>query len=153
MAPRFFDRWKGWARKVKSQLYTLYLAYKDPRVPWYAKAFGALVLAYALSPLDLIPDFIPVLGYLDDIVLIPLGITLAIRMIPNEVMEESRRKAGIALSRGSVKTWPVTLVIVLAWVMLLALVVWKILSKAGNRSPSHTFLPDFLEALSSFLVQ
>jgi uncharacterized membrane protein YkvA (DUF1232 family) len=129
MASRFFPHWKDWARKVKSQLYALYLAYKDPRVPWYAKAFGALVLAYALSPIDLIPDFIPVLGYLDDIVLIPLGITLAIKMIPKEVMEESRKRAEIHLSRGSVKTWPATVVIVLIWMTLLALIGWKVFAK------------------------
>lgn len=66
----FLDHLKGWARSVKSQLHALYLACRDARVPWYAKALGALVLAYALSPVDLIPDFVPVLGYLDDIVLI-----------------------------------------------------------------------------------
>ena len=129
MAPSFFDRWKDRAKKVRSQLYALYLAYKDPRVPWYGKAFGALVLAYALSPLDLIPDFIPVLGYLDDIVLIPLGITLAIKMIPGEVMEESRKRAELNLSRGSVKTWPATLVIVLLWLALPALIAWKVFAK------------------------
>jgi uncharacterized membrane protein YkvA (DUF1232 family) len=129
MESRFFHHWKDWAGKIKSQLYALYLAYKDPRVPWYAKAFGALVLAYALSPLDLIPDFIPVLGYLDDIVLIPLGITLAIKMIPKEVMEESRKRAEINLRRVSVKTWPATVVIVLIWMALLALIGWKVFAK------------------------
>ncbi len=129
MASRFFDHWKDWARKVKSQLYALYLAYNDPWVPWYAKAFCVLVLAYALSPLDLIPDFIPVLGHLDDVVLIPLGITLAIKMIPKEVMEESRKKAETNLSRGSVRTWPATVVIVFLWMTLLALIGWKVFTK------------------------
>jgi uncharacterized membrane protein YkvA (DUF1232 family) len=126
MSARFFARWKDRANQVKTQLYTLYLAAKDPRVPWYAKALVAMTVSYALNPLDLIPDFIPVLGYLDDIVLIPLAITLAIRMIPPEVMAESRMKAKIALSRGSVITWPATLMIALLWMVLPAVIVWKI---------------------------
>ena len=74
------------AASLKKEAYALYIAARDPRVPWYAKAFLGLVLAYALSPIDLIPDFIPLLGYLDDLILIPLGITLALKMIPAQVM-------------------------------------------------------------------
>ena len=74
-------------------MYALYLAYRDPRVPWYARVFAACVVGYAFSPIDLIPDPIPVLGYLDDLILIPLGVALAIRMIPDEVLEECRQKA------------------------------------------------------------
>lgn len=74
-------------------MYTFYLAYRDPRVPWYAKAFILVIVGYALSPIDLIPDFIPVLGYLDDLIIIPAGITLALKMIPPEVLEECRQKA------------------------------------------------------------
>jgi uncharacterized membrane protein YkvA (DUF1232 family) len=69
-------------------VYAIYLAYKDPRVPWYAKLLATCVVAYALSPVDLIPDFIPILGYLDDLILVPLGIYLVIKMIPDEVMAE-----------------------------------------------------------------
>jgi uncharacterized membrane protein YkvA (DUF1232 family) len=73
-----FEQLKSWAKKLKKQIFILYLAYKDKRVTWYAKLFTACVVAYAFSPIDLIPDFIPILGYLDDIILVPLGITLAL---------------------------------------------------------------------------
>jgi uncharacterized membrane protein YkvA (DUF1232 family) len=129
MEANWFDRWKERAKNLKSQLYALYMAYRDPRVPWHAKAFGAMVLAYALSPIDLIPDFIPVLGYLDDIVLIPLGITLAIKMIPEKIMEECRQNADAALSGGEVKTWPAVLLIVSIWLAVLALIVWRIVRR------------------------
>lgn len=88
-----FENLKRWARKLETEVYALYLAYKDPRVPWYARALAAVVVSYAFSPIDLIPDPIPVLGYLDDVILIPLGIALVIRMIPNEVLAECREEA------------------------------------------------------------
>src|SRR5512139_766296 len=87
------QRWKQRARALKKEVYALYLAYRDPRTPWYAKAVAALVVAYAFSPIDLIPDPIPVLGYLDDLVLIPLGVKVALSMIPANVLAESREKA------------------------------------------------------------
>jgi len=90
---RILTRWKQAARNLKIQTYALYLAYRDPRTPWYAKVWAALVVAYAFSPIDLIPDFIPVLGYLDDLVLLPLGMALALKMIPPEVMDEAREMA------------------------------------------------------------
>lgn len=92
--------WKRWARKLKSETYALYLAYGDPRVPWYAKLFAALVVGYAFSPIDLIPDAIPVLGYLDDLIVVPLGVALAVRMIPEDVLFESRQKAREMVERG-----------------------------------------------------
>ena len=88
-----FDRLKKWAQNVKCDILALYLAARDPRVLWYAKAMAALVAAYALSPIDLIPDFIPVLGYIDDLVVLPLGIKVAIRLIPDDVMAGLRRQA------------------------------------------------------------
>jgi uncharacterized membrane protein YkvA (DUF1232 family) len=78
------------ARALKNETFTVYLAAKDPRTPWYAKAIALLTIAYALSPIDLIPDFVPVLGYLDDLIIVPAGIALAIRLIPAEVLEEAR---------------------------------------------------------------
>ena len=84
---------KRWAREVKRDVVALWLAARDPRVPWHARALCALVAAYALSPIDLIPDFIPVLGYLDDLILVPAGIWLAIRLIPQELMTELRAEA------------------------------------------------------------
>jgi len=129
MTDKWFGRWKDRVKDLKSQVYALYLAYRDPRVPWFAKAFGAMVLAYALSPIDLIPDFIPVIGYLDDIVLIPLGIMIAMKMIPKEIMEECKRKAVVALTSSEVKTWPATLVIVAIWLTVLGCVVWRIIAR------------------------
>lgn len=82
-----------WARPLKTEVYTLYLAYKKPRVPWYARAFAAIVVGYAFSPIDLIPDPIPVLGYLDEVILIPIGIALAVRMIPPDVLSDCRERA------------------------------------------------------------
>ena len=82
-----------WAKSVKRDVVALYLAGQDARTPWLAKAVAAAVVAYALSPVDLIPDFIPIIGYLDDLLLVPLGIMLAVRLIPRELMEEFREAA------------------------------------------------------------
>lgn len=86
-------RLKDWAREIKRDVTALYLAARDPRVPWYAKAVALAVAAYALSPIDLIPDFIPVIGYLDDVIIVPLGILLAVRLIPSDILEEHRTNA------------------------------------------------------------
>ena len=111
-----FDKLKRWAQKLKTEVYALYLAYKDPRVPWYARALAAVVVGYAFSPIDLIPDPIPVLGYLDDIILIPLGIALVIRMIPDEVLDECREEAKTMQDRPV--NWVAAGVVVLIWVLL-----------------------------------
>ncbi|CEG25635.1 YkvA family protein [Bacillus sp. B-jedd] len=87
------QRLKLWAKKLKKHIMILYFAVKDPRTPWYAKGFAALVAAYALSPIDLIPDFIPVLGYLDDVILLPIGIWFALKLIPAEVRLDAASKA------------------------------------------------------------
>src|SRR5881392_2192541 len=84
---------KAWARAIRRDVVAVWLAARDPRVPWYAKAVAGAVAAYALSPIDLIPDFIPVVGYLDDLIIVPLGILLAIRLIPPAIMDEHRRAA------------------------------------------------------------
>ena len=76
------DRLKDWARVIKRDVHALYLASRDPRVPWYVKALAIVIAGYALSPIDLIPDFVPLVGYLDDAILLPLGICLVIRLIP-----------------------------------------------------------------------
>ena len=81
------------AARLKQEIHALYLASRDPRVPWYAKVFVVCIVAYALSPIDLIPDPIPILGYLDDLLLLPMGIYLALKMIPEEVLAECREKA------------------------------------------------------------
>ena len=87
------DRLRAWARGIERDVHALYLASRDRRVPWYAKAAAIAVAAYALSPIDLIPDFIPVLGYLDDLFIVPLGILLAVRLVPGHLMAEFRAAA------------------------------------------------------------
>ena len=109
------EKWREWSKGIKRKIYALYLAYRDPRVPWYAKLFGAIVAAYALSPVDLIPDFIPILGYLDDMILLPLGIALAIRMIPKAVMEDCYERAASVMS-GRKKNWIAGGIIIAVWI-------------------------------------
>ncbi len=113
-----FGTWKERARRIRMQTYALHLACKDPRVPWYAKALAACVVAYAFSPIDLIPDPIPVLGYLDDLVLIPLGVILVIRMIPSPVMAECQEEARKAMEEGKPTDWVAAGVIVAIWLVL-----------------------------------
>jgi uncharacterized membrane protein YkvA (DUF1232 family) len=123
--PAFLDTWKARAQQLKIEVYALYLAYRDPRTPWYARIFAAVVVGYAFSPIDLIPDPIPILGYLDDLVLIPLGAFLAVKMIPAEVMLESRAKSRELMAQGKPVNKVAAAVIVLIWVGLagLALVI------------------------------
>ena len=115
------QRWQTAARALKRELYALYLASRDPRTPWYAKAAIAGVLAYALSPIDLIPDFIPVLGYLDDLVLLPAGIWVALRLIPSAVMAESRARAEEAVRLPASKVGLIVVLCLWAFSVLLLL--------------------------------
>ncbi|HEX9991104.1 MAG TPA: YkvA family protein [Chloroflexia bacterium] len=124
--------WKQRARQLKTEVYALYLAYKDPRVPWHARIFAACVVAYAFSPIDLIPDPIPVLGYLDDLILIPLGITLAVKMIPAPVLAECREKARAAMQSGKPVNWIAAGVIIAIWLLLAALAVILVLRLFGS---------------------
>jgi uncharacterized membrane protein YkvA (DUF1232 family) len=96
-------RIKAWARRLNRDGHAIYLASRDPRMPWYAKVLAVAVAAYALSPIDLIPDFIPVIGYLDDLIIVPLGIWLVVQLIPAEIMVEYRAKADEAAQRPSSK--------------------------------------------------
>jgi len=121
--PPFIDTWKARARQLKTELFALYLAYKDPRTPWYARIFAAVVVGYAFSPIDLIPDPIPILGYLDDLLLLPLGVYLALKLIPTQVMEESREKATELVAQGKPVNKVAAAVIVLIWISLAALTV------------------------------
>jgi uncharacterized membrane protein YkvA (DUF1232 family) len=122
-------QWKQQAGQLKVETYAIYLAYRDPRTPWYAKLLAAGVIAYAISPIDLIPDFIPVLGVLDDLIIVPLGIALSLKMIPQEVMTECREKAGDTMqpsaSRGTKLL--VSAAIITIWCLLVALVVLLVL--------------------------
>lgn len=120
------------ARWMKQQAYVLFLAYKDPRMPWLARVFTAVVVAYAFSPIDLIPDFIPVLGYLDDLVLVPLGIALALKMIPEEVLVDAREGVETAFPDGKPKSWVAGAVIIVIWVVVLALAVFWMVRWIGD---------------------
>jgi len=113
-----FEQLKSRARTLKNETLAVYIAAKDPRTPWYAKAIAICTVAYAISPIDLIPDFIPVLGYIDDILIVPAGIVLAIRLIPAEVMEDARSKvtgSGVERSVGYIGAG----IIVIVWVVVL----------------------------------
>jgi uncharacterized membrane protein YkvA (DUF1232 family) len=117
--------WKYRVRQLKKETYVIYIACKDPRVPWYAKVFAGFVVAYAFSPIDLIPDIIPILGYLDDLVLVPLGIILVLKMIPPAVLAECREKAEALMEQGKPTSKIAALVIVAIWVLLgMFAVVW-----------------------------
>ena len=119
--PSFLDAWKSRAHQLKTELYALYLAYKDPRTPWYARILAGVVVAYAFSPIDLIPDPIPILGYLDDLVILPLGVFLALKLVPPLVMSESRVKAVEVIAQGKPVNKVAAGVIVLIWIGLAAL--------------------------------
>lgn len=123
MSGRRANRLTIWAQAIKRDIHALYLAGRDPRVPWYAKALAVVVAAYALSPIDLIPDFIPVIGYLDDLILLPLGILLVVRLIPPGIMAEHR--AAAAMSARLVSR-PAAVVIVCLWVALAILLGWLV---------------------------
>ncbi|HEY9610472.1 YkvA family protein [Allocoleopsis sp.] len=110
--------WKQQVRKLKKETYAIYLACKDSRVPWYARVFAGIIVAYAFSPIDFIPDFIPILGYLDDLLLVPLGIILVLKMIPPAVLEECRQKAEAAMGEGKPTNWIAAAVIVAIWLIL-----------------------------------
>ena len=122
------EQWKQRARQLKVEVYAVYLAYKDPRVPLPARIFAACVVGYAFSPIDLIPDPIPILGYLDDLVLIPLGIWLALKMIPAPVMAECREKAREIIKQGKPVNRVAAVVIIAIWIVLAVLVVMLIKS-------------------------
>jgi uncharacterized membrane protein YkvA (DUF1232 family) len=131
------DKWKRRADELKLQTYSLVLALRDRRTPWYAKAWVGLVVAYAFSPIDLIPDFIPLLGYLDDLLLVPLGIFLALKMIPPEVMADARRSAQQASGPGSGARRLGTAIVIFVWLVLLALaavIIFQVVEPAAGKN-------------------
>ncbi|USK74374.1 YkvA family protein [Peribacillus frigoritolerans] len=119
-----FDKIKTWARSLKRQIFILYFACKDERVPWHAKVFTACLVAYAFSPIDIIPDFIPILGYLDDVILVPIGIMIALKMIPKIVLTDCEVKAEEMMKNGKPKNWIVGSLIVMIWVLI---IIWAII--------------------------
>lgn len=116
---------KAAAKKLKQNLIVLYLAYRDPRVPLFTKIFTVCVVAYAFSPIDLIPDFIPILGYLDDLILVPLGVYIALRLFPAHILEEYRNQAEERRKSGKPKNWLTGALIISLW---LALAIWAALT-------------------------
>lgn len=125
------ERLRAWARQIKRDVHALYLAAGDPRVPWYAKVAAIAVAAYALSSIDLIPDFIPVVGYLDDLVIVPLGILLAVKLVPPDLMVEFRTAAASADGARALGKWGAA-VIVLLWVVGLILAAMWLHSVIGR---------------------
>ncbi len=124
------ESWKKWATSLKEEIYALYLAYRDPRVPWHAKLLILCVVGYAFSPIDLIPDFIPVLGYLDDLVLLPLGIALAIKLVPPAVLSECREKAQLQIKKASPRNWIAAIFILMIWALILFWIGFRVLRKS-----------------------
>jgi uncharacterized membrane protein YkvA (DUF1232 family) len=123
--------WRTRARRLRAEIHTLYLAARDPRTPWYAKVLVAFIIGYALSPIDLIPDFIPVLGYLDDVVIVPAAIALLIRLIPTGVLQECREKAR-SQPMSLRKNWIAGIIIVSIWLLLIYVVLsllWGIVKR------------------------
>jgi uncharacterized membrane protein YkvA (DUF1232 family) len=118
--------WKAKSKQLRSEVYALYLASKHPKTPWYAKAFAVLIIGYVLSPIDFIPDFIPVIGYLDDFIIVFAGISLLIRMIPKEILEECREKACSQPVDQKRTSWAAAAIIVLIW-LLAAYVILRLL--------------------------
>jgi uncharacterized membrane protein YkvA (DUF1232 family) len=118
------EAWKRWARQLSAQTYALYLAYRHPRTPWYAKIFAAVVVGYVFSPIDPIPDFIPGVGMLDEMVVVPIAVLIAAKMIPCPVMEECREKAQ-EVAKGEKPVNRVAVVIVVAvWLLCVALAIF-----------------------------
>ena len=122
--------WKTKAKLLRTEIAALYLASKDPRTPWYAKVLAALIIGYALSPIDLIPDFIPVVGYLDDLIVIPAGIALLIKIIPGDILEECRAKAQSDLLNRKSRNWAAAAIIVFIWLLVVYLalrLIWPLI--------------------------
>jgi uncharacterized membrane protein YkvA (DUF1232 family) len=114
---------KAWARRLKREVHAIYLAAQSPRVPWYAKCLALAVVGYALSPIDLIPDFIPILGYVDDLIIVPLGIWLVLSLIPEEVMTACRARADEAVPGPHGKI--AATVIIAIWIVGAAMLGWS----------------------------
>jgi uncharacterized membrane protein YkvA (DUF1232 family) len=127
--------WKTKSAQLKSEIYALYLAYRHPRTPWYAKVLAVLILGYALSPIDLIPDFIPVIGYLDDLIIVPAGIILLIKIIPRDILEECRTKAQSTFLEKEQKNWVAAIIIVMIWLLAIYLtlsLIWPLVFEQGR---------------------
>lgn len=120
--------WRKGFEKLEYETYAIYLSYKDPRVPWYIKILIILFLGYILSPIDLIPDFIPVIGYLDDFILVTVGIPLLHRMIPKEILKEHEEAARLKFNGNNQKIWYIGFIVILIWLLIIFIILRYILS-------------------------
>lgn len=122
----FFKKIKQSAKKLQKEIITIYIAFKKKKTPIYAKIFAIIVVSYALSPIDLIPDFIPVIGYLDDLILLPLGIKIALKMIPKEIIIESRKEAENIVLKDLIGAKIAAISIVILWILLIIYLIYNI---------------------------
>ena len=121
-----FEKLKAKMRVLKNEVLALFLAYKRPDVVWYAKLVAIIVVGYALSPIDLIPDFIPILGYLDDLILLPLGIAIAIKLIPKDIMDECREQAKDIFKDGKPQNLIAAVIIIIIWLVIIGAIIYKV---------------------------
>lgn len=126
MIKQTIETLKVWAKRLKSEIYTLYVAMRDPRTPAHARYLAVIIIGYALSPIDLIPDFIPILGLLDDLILLPLGIALLRKMIPPIVMAASRRQADALIRSGLPASRNAAMIVMAIWALFLTACIWWI---------------------------
>ena len=124
---RVITGWKQRAKQLKTAVYVIYLGPKDRRVPWYTRLLAACVIGYTFSPIDLIPDPIPILGYLDDLVLVPLGIALVLKLVPEPVLADCREQAQSAMDQGKRTNWIAAVVIVAIWLLVLGAIVSRLI--------------------------
>lgn len=137
------------AHQLEAETFALYLAARDPKTPWYVKLLVAGIAAYAFSPIDLIPDFVPILGYLDDLILIPIGIALAIKLVPHQVLADCRARAHESIRNGKPVSLVASAVIVLIWLVSASLcIVWTY--EAFLRMPWSEAMPGILQPLEIF---
>ncbi|MDD5223094.1 MAG: YkvA family protein [bacterium] len=122
------NTWKQKTLELRRETYALYLSIRDPRTPWPARLLAVFVVGYAFSPIDLIPDFIPVLGYLDDLVLIPLGIILVRKLIPEDVLADCREKSREMIGPGKPTNWIAAGVIIIIWLLMAGLIAYYVIS-------------------------
>jgi uncharacterized membrane protein YkvA (DUF1232 family) len=130
----FGERLRTWAKALKREIGALWFAIRDPGTPWYARVLGLAIVGYALSPIDLIPDFIPVLGYLDDIIILPLGIALLRRLIPAEVLKRARARADAELGGRKLVSRAAAIAVVMTWLAAAALIAVLVFR---NPAPPH----------------
>lgn len=123
---KWWQALRNWAKQLETEIYALYYAYRDERTPFFARLFCGFVFTMAVSPFDLIPDFIPILGYLDDAVFLPLGIWLAIKMIPAQVMSESREKARLIPPEQMASKRNALLMIIFLWAVIIGIITWLV---------------------------